>query len=97
MSEARSVRIYTRLKPSVGKRFDIRCAELGLKRPDGVEAAVEAWIAEGGPVAVTTGQSEPKSEVRQPHDEAHELLDKVLASTDAQDTRRIIGILRSFL
>ena len=46
MAETRTEKVYSRLKPTLGRKFDVRCAELGMKRPEGVEQAIERWLSE---------------------------------------------------
>jgi hypothetical protein len=45
MEEKRTEKLYTRLRPSVDRSFSIRCAELGLNRPDGAQEAIEQWLS----------------------------------------------------
>ena len=44
MSARRTEKIYTRVSAELAKAFNIKCAELGISRPDGLEAAVKAWL-----------------------------------------------------
>jgi hypothetical protein len=46
--DARTQKIYTRVTPAILRAFSVKCAELGLSKPEAAELAIERWLGEPG-------------------------------------------------
>jgi hypothetical protein len=72
--EKQAQQVWARLPAAIARLFAIRCAELGIKRPEGVQQAIERWL---GSFMEIAGEAHPNTTTAE-RAQWHAFLDYIL-------------------